>query len=77
MQEHEIKLIELEDATFIASEVVGVLKSVQPATLQTPEIPFIQVIIKDNSPVLIPYQTEEERDGAYELVKAGIKTRSW
>lgn len=74
MQEHEVKTIELKFATVVSHEVVAVAKLTQPATLQTPEVPYIQIQLRNTQPLLIPYDSEEERDSEYDIVKESMKT---
>lgn len=77
MQEHEVKTIELKFATVVSHEVVAVAKLTQPATLQTPDVPYIQIQLRNSQPLLIPYDSEEERDSEYDLVKESMKTANW
>lgn len=77
MQEHEVNTIELKFATVIANEVVAVAKLNQPATLQTPEVPYIQIQMRNTQPLLIPYDSEEERDAEYDIVKEAMKIAKW
>jgi hypothetical protein len=58
-------VIELQNACIVTSEVLVIVKGKQPATLQTPDIPYLHFNIKDGHPVVIPYETDEEVDADY------------
>lgn len=73
--EHENKLIVLEDATIIAHSVVAVAKMQLPATLQTPVVPYVHVILRDAQPLSIPCDTDEEQQEVYTKIVEAIK--SW
>jgi len=77
MQEREVKTIDLKYATVVSNDVVAVSKLTQPATLQTPEVPYIQIQLRATQPLLIPYDTEEDRDEEYNIVKDAIKKATW
>lgn len=77
MQEHEVKTIELKFVTVVSHEVVAVAKLTQPATLQTPDVPYIQIQLRNSQPLLVPYDSEEERDSEYDVVKEAMKTAKW
>lgn len=74
MHEHEVKLIELVDATIKASNVIAVVRLNQPATLQTPEVPYLQIQLSETRPLLIPYNSDEEREADYQKIVDAIRT---
>lgn len=73
MNEKENMLIELKEATIVAHNVIAVAKMRQPATLQTPEVPYLQLILRDGQPLLVPFDTDEECNQAYLLVVETIR----
>jgi hypothetical protein len=74
MQEREVKIVELKYAAIIVGDIVGIAKLTQPATLQTLEVPYIQVQLRATQPLLIPYDSEEDRDADYDLIKTELGT---
>lgn len=75
-EQQEVKVIVLKFATVLTCEVVAVMKLNQPATLHTNEVPYIQLLIRNTQPLLIPYETEEERDLDYDKICQEISTAS-
>lgn len=74
MDKKEKHIIVLRDGTFVADEIIGVVKAMQPATLQTPETPYNQLILRAlQTPVYLPYDTEDERDKEYEYIIEHIR----
>ncbi len=74
MQEHETKIVSLKYAAIVVGDIVAIAKLTQPATLQTVEVPYMQVQLRGTQPILIPYDTEEERDEDYTKVEAVLGT---
>lgn len=74
MQEHETKIVSLKYAAIVVGDIVAIAKLTQPATLQTAEVPYMQVQLRGTQPILIPYDTEEERDEDYTKVEALLGT---
>lgn len=74
MQEHETKIVVLKYAAIVTGDIVAIAKLTQPATLQTLEVPYMQVQLRGTQPLLVPYETEEERDADYEMVKEQLGT---
>ena len=70
----EKRLIELKDATIVADDVVAVAKMQQPATLQTPVIPFLHIVLRNVlAPLVLAYTTDEEIEEAYAKVQEGMR----
>ena len=70
----EKRLIELKDATIVAADVVAVAKMQQPATLQTPVIPFLHIVLRNVlAPLVLAYTTDEEIEEAYAKVQEGMR----
>lgn len=63
-----MQIIKLANAIMVVQHIAAVVKINQPATLHTDEIPCIQVSFVNAPPLLIPYETIEERDNEYDEV---------
>jgi hypothetical protein len=50
------------------------MKLKQPATLQTEEIPYLQIQLSETTPVLIPYDSVEECEADYLKIIDAIRT---
>lgn len=74
MREQETQIIELKFASIVTYEIIAVVKLSQPETLHTNEVPYIQLILRNAQPLLIPYDTSEERDAEYNIVCESLKT---
>ena len=67
------KILELQDATLVVYAVLGVLKGTQPATLQTPDIPYNHVLLIDGGQAVLMYDSVEDRDAEYAVITEAIK----
>ena len=70
----ETKIVDLKYAAIVVGDIVAIAKLTQPATLQTEAVPFMQVQLRGAQPILIPYESEDERDEDYDKVKAHLGT---
>lgn len=72
--ELSLKLIELKEGLFVLGSIVGLLKYVQPQTLQTPDIPCLLVyLVEKEQPIAIAYENEEERDAEFDKIKKALE----
>lgn len=70
----ETKIVDLKYAAIVVGDIVAIAKLTQPETLQTAAVPYMQVQLRGTQPILIPYETEDERDADYDKVKALLGT---
>lgn len=64
----EPNVIDLGVAFVLVRAVVGAVKTELPETLHNKAIPVLQIIVVEGQPLLIPYETEEERDEDFDKV---------
>ena len=70
----ETELVELAQAVIVRHDIMAIAKMRQPQTLQTPEVPYMQITLRGSlQPLLIPYDTDEECDVEYQKVLAALK----
>lgn len=67
-KEKENRVLDLGVAFIVVSAVLAVVKTEVPATLQTKEVPVLQVNLTEGQQVFIPYETDEERDADYNVI---------
>lgn len=71
--EYGIRIVELKEGFFVVATINGVLKYTQPQTLQTPDVPCLLIYFTEREqPIVIAYETEEERDEELNKVKQAI-----
>lgn len=62
-------MIELETFAIRKYNVLAIAKGVQPATMMgTTDIPYMQITLQNASPLVIPYETADERDRDYNII---------
>ena len=72
-QQEHVGFVHLKDLSFTPYSVIAYSKTVIPQTMQTPQYPALTVWLRDvPQPVLIGYNTEEERDAEFVIITQAI-----
>jgi hypothetical protein len=61
-------IIILQDSVILTKNVCGISKFKNPATLQTPEFPYLQINLIDSSPIILVYENDTVCDKDYTFV---------
>lgn len=73
----EERVIDLGVAFIVVSTILAVVKTEVPATMQTKEVPVLQVNLTEGQQIFIPYETDEERDKDYNLIMERVTALRW
>lgn len=76
-KEKENRVLDLGVAFIVVSTVLAVVKTEVPATLQTKEVPVLQVNLTEGQQIFIPYETNEERDKDYNIIMERVAALRW
>ena len=67
-REREERVIDLGVVFIVTTSILAVLKTEIPKTLNSNEVPVLQIHLVEGQPIFIPYETNDERDADYNLI---------